>query len=113
MPPGMRLSSGLPANAARESTPPLNVSAIHDSDTTRSPVSDTPPLRNSDPNRAGSRRQALMPPSNMPVPTESTPIVASLSAPSLLHRSCDINSGIRIPLVASHIQPNTSVSQDR
>src|SRR6476469_5615190 len=113
MPPGMRLSSGLAANADRESTPPANESAIHDSDTTRWPVSDTPPLRNSDPNRARSRRQALMPPSNMPVPTESTPMVASLSAPSLLHSNCDISSGIRIPLAASQIQPSTSVSQDR
>src|SRR6185312_17350566 len=98
MPPGMRLSSGLAANADRESTPPANESTIHDSDTTDLPVSDTPPLRNSDPNRAKSRRHALMPPSNIPVPTESTPIVASFSAPSLLHSNSDIRSGIRTPL---------------
>ena len=46
-----------------------------------------------------------MPPSNMPVPTESTPMVASFSAPSLLHSSCDISSGIRTPLAASQTQP--------
>src|SRR5262249_29695991 len=113
MPPGMRLSSGLAANAARESAPPANVSVIHSSETTRSPVSDTPPLRNSDPNRARSRRHALMPPSNMPVPTESTPMLASFSAPSLLHNSCDISSGIRRPLAASQTQPRMSVSHDR
>ena len=54
-----------------------------------------------------------MPPSNIPVPTGSTPIVASFCAPSLLQSSCDISSGIRSPLAASQIQPSTSVSQDR
>src|SRR5439155_10116296 len=87
-------------------------SAIHDGDSTRSPVNDVPPLRNSEPNRTRSRRQVLMPPSNIPVPTESTPIVASFCAPSLLHSSCDISSGIRAPLTASQIQPSTSVSED-
>src|SRR5689334_11106401 len=113
IPPGMRLSPGLAANAARESRPPERVSAIHDSDTTRSPVSDTPPLRNSEPNRTRSDRHVLMPPSNIPVPTESTPMLASLRAPSLDHSSCDISSGILSPLAASQTQPSTSVSQDR
>ena len=54
-----------------------------------------------------------MPPSNMPVPTESTPMVASVRAPSLAQSTCDISSGIRNPLAASQIQPSTSVSQDR
>src|SRR3954469_3570720 len=81
MPPGMRLSPGLAAKAQRESSPPANVSAIHDRDTPPPPVSDVPPLRNSEPNLTRSDRHALMPPSNMPVPTESTPMVASVLAP--------------------------------
>src|SRR6476660_10232219 len=90
IPPGILLSPGLAANADRESSPPAKVSAIHESETTRSPVGDVPPLRNSEPNLTRSDRHVLMPPSNIPVPTESTPIEASVRAPSLAHSSCDI-----------------------
>ncbi len=114
MPPGIRLSSGLAANAARESVAPENVSAIQDGDTTCSPVNDVPPLRNSEPNRTRSRRLALIPPSNMPVPTESTPIVASFSAPSLAPQQLATSARASArPLAASQIQPSTSVSHDR
>src|SRR6202007_173238 len=75
--------------------------------------SDVPPPKNSDPNRTRSRRSELIPPSNIPVPTESTPMVASCCAPSLLHNSCDIRSDIRTPLAAWQIQPSTSLSQER
>ncbi len=49
----------------------------------------------------------------MPVPTESTPMLASNSAPRRLHTSADISSGIRVPAAASHTQPRTSLSQLR
>ena len=91
----------------------LGGKAIQDSGTTRSPDGDVPPLRNNEPNLTRSDMHVLMPPSNIPVPTGSTPMVASCQAPSLAHSSRDISSGICSPPTASHIQPNTSVSQDR
>jgi len=69
--------------------------------------------KNSDPNRIMSVRQALMPPSNIPVPTASTPRVASHWAPMRLHSSSDISSSIRWPPATSQIQPSTSVSHEQ
>ena len=56
---------------------------------------------------------AQIPPSNIPVPVESTVMVASCSAPRRLHSRADISSAIRVPAAASHTQPSTSVSQLR
>jgi len=72
--------------------------------------------KNSDPNRIMSVRQALMPPSNIPVPAASPvskAMVASHWAPMRLHSSSDISSGICRPPATSQIQPSTSVSHER
>jgi hypothetical protein len=42
MPPGIRVSFKLDANASRESRPPAKLSVIHDSGTTSSPLNDVP-----------------------------------------------------------------------
>ena len=52
-------------------------------------------------------------PSNSPVPSESTPMLASKSAPSRDQISSLASSGKRWPAAASQTQPKTSVSQLR
>ena len=113
MPPGMPVSTGPSAKAARESGPPVTVSRTQAAGTTCWPVSDVPSARIIAPNRARSRSTAEIPPSNIPVPTASTAMLASCSAPRRLHSRLDMSSGIRVPAAASHTQPSTSLSQLR
>ena len=91
----------------------MKQSAIQAGGSTSAPVRDVPSRRIMAPNRARSRSAALMPPSNIPVPAESTPMFASNSAPSRLQSSSDMSSGIRAPAAASQIHPSTSLSHDR
>ena len=113
MPPGIRLSSGLAAKAARESESPAKVSAIHASGTTRSPVKGHAAVEEQ---RAepGQVAKACVDTAvehagaNGVDADRGVELGAELAPQQLRHQL-----GHPTPLAASQIQPNTSVSQDR